>query len=171
MSAIDKLQLEKEIARLDGFLAGLALRNGAVKDYSSGAYFIEPKSGCSIVESLKERYEWMPSLTISNVKRLQRGMRDLEPAIRPFLAHHIPCMNVDEVLNLQRHLSFMVMEIISSAMGGDYSGSLDVFHMSSAHEPMASRCDYFCICLEGFLIFLQFNDDTEFVSRPSAMVT
>jgi hypothetical protein len=163
MNAIDKFQLEKEVARLDGFLSGSAARNGKIRDYSAGAYFIEVDSkDCSIEKYLKDYYEWLPSLVISNFQYLDGGMRDLETEIRPFLVRGISHPIAGEILDVERHLSFMAMEIISSAIEDDYSKVLEVARMSNFHEPLSSKCEYFCMRLENFLIFLQFNDDIEF---------
>jgi hypothetical protein len=165
MSVMDKFQLEKEIARLDGFLSGCAARNGGIRDYSAGAYLIELNSNeCSVEKSLKDYYEWLPSLAISNLRRLDYGMRDLETEIRAFLVRGFSNASVfaDEIPDMKKHLSFMAMEIISSAIGDDYNNVLDVTRMSNVYEPLSSKCDYFCIRLQNFLIFLQFNDDIEF---------
>jgi hypothetical protein len=165
MSVIDKFQLEKEVARLDGFLSGSAARNGRMRDYSAGAYLIELNSKeCSIEKSLKDYYEWLPSLAICNFRLFDCGMRDLEAEIRTFLVRGVSNASVveDEILDMKKHLSFMAMEIISSAIGENYSNVLEVAQMSNIHEPLSSKCEYFCIRLENFLIFLQFNDDIEF---------
>jgi hypothetical protein len=163
MSAIDKFQIEKEIARLDGFLSGISLRNGRMGDYSAGAYLIEVKiRDRPIEEYLKEYYKWLPSLAINDAWLLERGMQDLESEIRPFLVRGLSNTEAGEVPSMQRYLSFMVMERISSAIADNYSNVLDVSRMSNTHEPMASKCEYFCLRLEKFLIFMQFNDDIEF---------
>lgn len=163
VSHMDKSQLEKEIARLDGFLSGIALMNGKAKDYSAGAFFIELTSEyCSAEDSIKKHYKWLPGLAISNIHHIDRGMRDFESAIRPFLLRNTSHMSSDEIDAMRRHMSFAAMEMISSATSDHYSQAIEVIHMSNANEPLASKCDYFCFRLDDFLIVLQFNDDTEF---------
>ncbi|MES2672550.1 MAG: hypothetical protein V4673_19305 [Pseudomonadota bacterium] len=161
MNAISKLKIEKEVARLDGFISGVVTLNGKIRDYTAFSYVIDLKDDdFSIERSLKEHFSWLPSLNFSNVQRLEYGLRDLEVEIRPFLLMERPNLKDGNFVDLRRYLSFRIMEIITAAIDG--TKVIDVVMAIADPEPSSTKSVFFCIRMEAVLIVLQFNDDVEF---------
>lgn len=155
------LEIEKETARLDGFLYGVAALSGSIRSYSAYAYVIEPKEGASIEQSLKDSYPWDPEMAFSEVRCLDNGLRDLEIEIRPLLVRDVFRPNADALQSLQSYLSFRVMDMISLIRGDQRI--VDVFKLTSAAVPLTSECVYFCIEMEMVLTVLQFNNDIPYI--------
>lgn len=155
------LNIEKEVARLDGFLSGVVALNGKLRDYTAFSYVIDLKDHCcSIERSLKAHFSWLPSLDFSDVRRLEYGLRDLEIEIRPFLVMEASHLKGGGLVDLRRYLSFRIMEIISAAV--DDATVIDVVRAIAAPEPSSTQSVFFCIRVETALVVLQFNDDVEF---------
>lgn len=73
MRTADVQEIEREVARIDGFLAGLASMNGGLREYSSYCYVVHVDDGCSVDEAIRNHYQWFPQLRFSSVKRLEGG--------------------------------------------------------------------------------------------------
>ncbi|WP_408951069.1 hypothetical protein [Lysobacter sp. Hz 25] len=153
--------VEREIARLGGFLYGIAALNGGIRSYSAYAYAVEPKEGVSIEQSLQDHYTWNPGMEFSEVRRLDKGLRDLERLIQPFLIRDLPGHNADAVGNLQAYLAFRVMDMIMVIR--EDRPVPDVFRLTLAPAPATSECVYFCLKMEAVLVFLQFNNNIPFI--------
>lgn len=164
MNARDALELERGVARLDGFLAGLAAMNGGLRDYSSFCYIVRIDDGQSIDRAIKDYYHWFPQLRFSSVIRLERGVRDLEHSLRPYLVRDAPKTSQGDPLNLRHHLSFKVMDMMSAVFEGPCQ--LEVFELHSESRPRSSKCVYYGVCARGVAVVLQFNDDRDFESAP-----
>lgn len=159
--------VEKEVARLDGFLRGVASMNGGLRSYSAYAYIVESQEGRSIEQSLKDFYYWDAELDFSDREHLNNGLRDLEAEIGPLLAREVPSKSGEQLTALQKYLAFKVMEMISVAKSDEMI--LDVIRLRSTSKPLASECLYFCMRLKGFFIVLQFNDDNPYVDGLAAV--
>lgn len=163
MTGLDKTKLEREVARLDGLLSGVAALDGRINDYSGFAFLIKIElENHSIKKSLEEYYEWVPDLELSDPQNIDGGMRYFESEIRKLIIRNL---NHPDLEILKKNLSFRVMEIIHSAIGGDYKNVTHIFKIYNLNKEFESKCIYFCLCLEGFLLFLQFNDDVELQSK------
>lgn len=156
-TAMNLIEAHKETARLDGFLYGAALMIGNIRRYSACAYLIEAKDGVGIEQALRDFYYWRPGWVFDGVERLERGMRDLETGIRPFIARQTSQTNDADLSNLQAYLSFKAMDMISLILDG--RTGLEVFRLNSVPEPAASDCVFFCIKADAAWVVLQFNDD------------
>lgn len=164
-NTMSRLNRERNISRLDGFLSGISAFSGDPRDYTSFSYFIDYKKEASSIEQvIKEFYSWQPDLEFSAPEPLAGGLRELEIAIRPFLVRDGPHVNAGKLIDLRRYLSFKVMEQISSAL--DTDSAIEVIKLSSAPKPLSSDVIYFCIRMEGCLIILQFNNNIEFKKSP-----
>ncbi|MGJ7902524.1 hypothetical protein [Lysobacter sp. 1R34A] len=158
--------VEKEVARLDGFLYGIAALNGGIRSYSAYAYAVEPKEGASIEQSLQDCYTWNPGMEFSEVRRLDKGLRDLEGEIQSFLIRDLPGHSADAVSTLQAYLAFRVMDMIMVIR--EDRPVLDVFRLTLAPERATSECVFFCLKMEAGLVFLQFNNDIPFIDSLDA---
>lgn len=160
----DTETVEREVARIDGFLAGLAAMNGGLRDYSSFCYIVQLEGERSIDKAIKSFYHWHPQLRFSSVKRLESGARDLERLIRPYLVRDLVMTSQGDLSNLRHLLSFKVMDMMSSLFEGPEP--LEVFELHSEFGPRGSECVYYGICAEHVAVVLQFNDDRRFESDP-----
>ena len=157
----DSMKVQVEVARLDGLLAGSAAASGRLGDYSAFAYVIELGDECgSIEKGIKAHYSWLPEMEFSQIVRLERGLRDLETGIRPFLVRGRDGADSGALVGLQKLMSFRVMEIVSVAT--DEALDLPVYKLISVGAALESSCVFFCLRLEGIGIVMQFNDDAEF---------
>ncbi|UJB18448.1 MULTISPECIES: hypothetical protein [Lysobacter] len=155
------ISAEKEVARLDGFLYGIASMNGGIRSYSAYAYIIKPKEGASFEQSLKDFYVWNPDMAFSDAQHLSDGLRDLEIGIGALLVRDVSYPIDNKLVDLRAYLSFRVMDMISLIRDG--APVVDVVKLTSARKPSASECVYFCIKTEDFLIVLQFNNDAPYI--------
>ena len=153
--------VEVEVARLSGFLYGIAALNGGIRSYSAYAYAVESKEGVSIEQSLRDHYPWNPGMEFSEVRRLDKGLGDLERQIQPFLIRDLPGHNVDAISDLQAYLAFRVMDMIMVIR--EHRPVPDVFRLTLAPAPARSECVYFCLKIGAVLVFLQFNYDIPFM--------
>ena len=161
------IRLGTEVARLDGFLSGVASLCGEIRDYAAFSYVIELKEGQrSIEESLKDYFEWLPTLGFADTKVLAGGLRDLEIAIRPFLVRETSSVNSADLLDLRRYLSFRVMEMISNALNG--SGIDEVVELFADSSPSDPKSAFFCVCAERTALILQFNSNIEFKRKQGS---
>lgn len=161
MNTMSASKIDREVARLDGFLSGVVSLNGKIRDYTAFSYVIDLKNDSYPIEAcLKEHFSWLPKLDFSDVLRLEHGLRDLENEIRPFLVIETSDLRNGKLIDLRRYLSFRIMEIISAAI--DDARVIDVVRAVAAHEPSSTHSVFFCIRIETALVVLQFNDDVEF---------
>jgi hypothetical protein len=165
MTIMNKIDLEKEAARLDGFLSGIASMNGEIRDYSAYCYLIENNGKPLVVEELiRNHFSWLPSLEFSENHLLQGKFRDLEIAIRPFIFRDNPRMHTQKISDMRRYLSFRIMERIGSMISADEVAR--VVKMNAKKEAFSSDSTFFCIASNDLLIVLQFNDDRDFKKNP-----
>jgi hypothetical protein len=140
-TAMNLIETQKEIARLDGFLYGAALMIGNTRRYSACAYLIEAKDDVGIEQALRDFYYWRPGWVFDGVERFERGTRDLEIGMRPFIARQTSQTNDVDLSNLQAYLSFKAMDMISLILDGR-TGS-EVFRLNSVPEPATSDGVFF----------------------------
>lgn len=162
MNTKDVQKVEREVARIDGFLAGLASMNGGLRDYLAFCYIVDVGGGCSIDVAIKNYYQWLPQLRFSSVRRLGRGVRDLEDSLGPYLVRSSPRTSQSDLLNLRHHLSFKVMDMMSAVLME--LGECEVFELLAESEPHSSESVFYSICAEHVAVVLQFNDDVGFES-------
>ena len=162
---MDKPNIECEIARLDGYLSGLAALNGEIRNYTSFCYQVQVGEGVSIERALKLHYHWRPDLRFSSVRRLDRGTRDLEAQIGAYLVRNAPGSSQSELHNLRRFLSFRVLDKLSDIVGD--LRQPEVLELTAPGDAKSSDCVFFCVCADGFSVVLQFNDDRKFVAAVS----
>ncbi|UHQ24977.1 hypothetical protein LVB77_10015 [Lysobacter sp. 5GHs7-4] len=159
---MDKTNLESEVARLDGYLSGLAALNGEIRDYTSFCYQVQVGEGASIERALQLDYHWLPDLRFSSVRRLDNGTRDLEAQLGVYLVRNSPGSSQSELDNLRRFLAFRVLDKLSDIVG-DLRQS-EVVELMVSGDAKRSDCVFFCVCADGFAVVLQFNDDRKFVA-------
>ncbi len=170
MTFMNSIEKEILVARLDGFLSGVAAVNGKIRDYTAFSRLVESKDeGCSAEASIKSFFNWMPNMAFSEIKLLGNGLRDLETEIRPFLVRDLAHISPVRQLDLQRYLSFRVMEMVHGVVGGVKDANVSKLVLDS--DESSSECVFFCICIEGGFVFLQFNNDIKFKEARPVTIT
>ncbi len=156
--------MNDEVARLDGFLSGLAAVSGSIRDYTAFSYLIDVVGGDSYVEeSIKNHFQWYPSLHISHARKLERGIYGLEVEIREFLVSEGAFVS-ENANDLRKFLSYRVMEMIENVVGDEHV--YEVVRADAAAMEFCSEAVYFCIRFGDKMLVMQFNDDKEFKKRP-----
>lgn len=162
-------EAHQEVARLDGYLDGIAVSTTHSRRYSAGAYLIEPVEPDACIEQAIKDYKesWCPRLAFDprRRQRLPRGLGSLEFDIEPFVLREAPGLDAIGLDNQRKYLSFKVMDALWYAL--EEQGRLrlgpgkavEVWRLESQPKPDASDCTYFCIRVEQVLLVLQFNDD------------
>lgn len=158
---MSEIIFEREIARLDGYIFGLSSLNGSTRHFSSRAYIVECRDG-TVVNGIKDYFEWNPGLSFSNVQQLERGLKDLELEIRPFLARDLIDLSPAKLEELRHYLSFRVMDFVSDILGGQRN--YPVLKLTAESEPSSSECVFFSIEVGARAIILQFNDDRPYLA-------
>lgn len=159
--AMNLVEAQREVARLDGFLYGAAAMVGCIRGYSGSAYLIEARDDAGIEQALKGFYTWNPTLAFDGVERLERGLGSLEFDIRPFIVRQTPRTSDVDLSDLRAYLSFRVMDMLSLILDG--RRHFEVFRLNSAPRPAASECVFFCIKADAAWVVLQFNDDIPYL--------
>ena len=157
---MDRLAREKEVARLDGFLNGVAAFSGKIRDYSAFSYLLEMEPNVSVELPLRKYFTPQANLTFSRVEHLKGGIRDLEHAIRHYLVRDASYADAERLLSLQKYLSFRVMELVSMILGDDRD--VEVLKMVGDFDTSASESVFFCIRMKSTVLVLQFNNDINF---------
>lgn len=87
-------EAHKEVARLDGYLGGIAVSTNYSRRYSAGAFLIEPLEPDACIEQAIKDYKesWCPGLGFEprRRQRLPRGLGSLESDIQPLLLREAP---------------------------------------------------------------------------------
>lgn len=159
-------KIEIEVARLDGFLSGIATLNGEIRDYSAFSRLLKlDEEVSSVEESLKKFFNWIPSLKFSEIRHLTQGLRDLEVEIRIFLVRDVAHISSERLSDIQRYLSFRVMDVIDGVVGN--AKDIEVLKMTVDSDNSSSECVFFCVRIKKVVIFLQFNNDIKFKEARS----
>ncbi|QWP78187.1 hypothetical protein J5226_07260 [Lysobacter sp. K5869] len=162
-------QVHQEVARLSGYLDGIAVSTNYPRRYCAGAFLIEPVAPDACIEQAIRDYKksWCPDLAFDSRQRqrLPSGLSSLESDIQPLVLREAPGLDAVGLENLRKYLSFKVMDALWYALehqGGLRLGpwnAVEVWRLESPPEPDSSDCIYFCVRVEQALVVLQFNDD------------
>lgn len=140
--------------------------SGGIRDYSASAFQIEFSGGETVGGALKKYFYWVEDFGLSPVEQLPGGMRDLEIQIRPLLLRNYPHGDPQSRHDLQRYLSFVVMDVISAITEGR---AYEVMLASAGGSREDPESVFFCICREGRAIVLQFISNLAFKARMEHM--
>ncbi|WP_157480848.1 MULTISPECIES: hypothetical protein [unclassified Lysobacter] len=157
MKTDDTSKVEREVARIDGFLSGLALMNGGLRDYSSCCYVVHVDDGRSVDEVIRNYYHWLPQLRFSSVKRLDGGVRDIEDSLGRYLVREGATKSQGDLHDLRHYLSFKVMDMMSVVL--TELGAFEVFELLAESDPHSPQVIFYCISAGQTAVVLQFNDE------------
>ncbi|SDZ21334.1 hypothetical protein SAMN04487939_12330 [Lysobacter sp. yr284] len=161
-------EVHKEVARLDGYLDGIAASANGSRRYSAGAFLIElAEPDACIEQAIRDCKSWYSQLAFAQTgrQRLPRGLGSLESEMQPFLVREVANRSAADLENLREYLSFRVMDALWFALEAQGrlrvgpSRAVDVWRLDNEPAPDSSDCTWFCVRVEWGLVVLQFNDD------------
>ena len=145
----------EEIARLDGYLSGLAAYKGGLREYSAYSYLLDLTDQDITVETaLKSHFESQKELDFLSVERLPNGLRDVEIDIQPFLAINSRNIDIKEISEMRNYFSFRIMDIVSLILGEDKD--VCVYKLVSAPGTPETENIFFCIRAKNYILVVQF---------------
>jgi hypothetical protein len=163
--------LAVRVARLAGYLSGLAAEDGDIRQYTASAFVVSGKDD-SPEAMVHDFYAAQTDLRFSSSQKLERGLGDLERQIGGFLirkpwglAEHTIAQEV--VDNRRRFLAFRIMDIIDEIAPEAFK-LRSVYKLESMHPGPVSQVSFFCVQINSGFLVLQFNDDMPFVQAHSA---
>lgn len=161
-------QVHEEIARLDGYLAGIAASNGCIRNYSANAFLVESvEPEVDLERAITGLYPRRTEFVLGKGERLPRGFGSLERDIQPFLVRELASASSTSLTDLRRYLSFRVLDmlwyVVEVQLGVPQWSATEVWRLESEARPDSPDCVYFCIRLEGMLLVLEFRDDLKWL--------
>jgi len=165
--------LHEEVARLDGYLAGLAASSGCIRNYCANALLIEPvEPGIAFEQAITGLYPRRTGFVLGKGQRLPRGLASLESDIQPYLVRGLPSASSAAVTDLRRYLSFRVPDllwyVLEVQLGVAQWLATEVWRLESEARPDSPDCAYFCIRLEGMVLVLEFRDDLKWLDATDS---
>ena len=160
------------VARLAGYLNGLAAEDGDIRQYTASAFLVSSQGGSDSPELLiLSHYAAQTDLRFSSSQRLERGLTDLDSQLyecvirRPFgvpehtIAHEL-------IADRRRFVVFRIMDMIDGLAPEAYK-LREVHKLESIHPAPVSQITFFCVRISSGFLVLQFNDDTPFINANS----
>lgn len=161
-----KKDLAVEVAKLSGYLSGLAAEDGEIREYTAAAYVVSGSSGAESPEDLiREFYAAQTDMKFTGSQKLEGGLGDLERQLGSYVIRRpwgVPDQTIAQNLvdDRRRFLAFRIMDMIDAIAPEAYRLRC-VYKLESMHPGPVSRVTFLCVRIDvGFLV-LQFNDDTE----------
>lgn len=160
--------MEKNVARLDGWLNGIATFSGNIRDYSAFSYLIElDVNSCSIELALRNFFSTQANLEILDIESLKHGLQDLELELETYLVRDTDHVSMDNLLDIKKYLSFRTMDLIATILNG--KRDIEVLKLNGNFDSSKSICVFFCIRIKSIVLVLQFNNDIMFNKQLTAM--
>ena len=161
-------QVHEEVARLDGYLAGIAACNGGIRNYSANAFLVEPiEPETGFEQAIIGLYPRRTKFVLGKGERLSRGLASLECDIQLFLVREPPLASSVDLTDLRQYLSFRVLDslwhVLEVQLGVDDWLATEVWRLESEPRPDSPDCVYFCISVQRALLILEFRDDSKWL--------
>jgi hypothetical protein len=146
------------VAHLNGFLYAISSLSGDLRDYECCSFFVEIKDESrSICDLINEYYNGQYEFVFESSDKIQHDLRYFENQIRLYLIRDQKCVIADRIIDLQRYLSFRLMDMIDEIFRGEIS-NLRVFELHEEDLTFSQGSTFFCILSDKLLLVLQFND-------------
>jgi hypothetical protein len=156
--------IDANVARLDGYLNGIASLSGRIRGYSAYAYLLHRGVGNPPVERLLTDF-FSPRVTFvfDSIEALAGGMRDLEQEIQRYLVRSVLGVSdnffEDGVLaDRRKYLSFVVMDLIDPIVHA-HGKATEVIRLVEKGEGTDTQSVFFCVLADEYFLVLQFNDN------------
>lgn len=164
---MDRTEFDINVATLDGYLRGVAEFSGSIRDYIACAFVLDSEKYVDSVEmSLEEYFRPRVEIQLVCVSRLERGYRDIEQEIKPYLVRDGTRFSASEIDNLRSYLSFRVMDLIDLSL--DRHEVVDVLKLVEGTAPLDTSSVFYCIRSKKGVLVLQFLDNIEFKKMATA---
>ncbi|MDH3976843.1 MAG: hypothetical protein OEV42_21485 [Deltaproteobacteria bacterium] len=158
--------ISKNVARLDGYLAGVASVDGNIRSYSSFAYLIELNDD-RFDHALSRYYSNQGKLSFSYTKLLSEGLRTLEIELRNYILRDVLCMSSNEgiihfdkaIIDRKKYISFRVMDLVEEVI--EYDKTRAIYKAEGKIEKSKSHCIFYGVQGAQCCLVLQFNDDRD----------
>lgn len=161
------------IARLAGYLSGLAAEDGDIRQYTASAYVVSGQESSDSPEvMIHDRYAAQTDFLFSSSQKLERGLADLDSQLYSYVIRHP--LGVSEktiphqlVADRRRFVVFRIMDMIAEIAPEAYKFR-EVHKLESIHPGPVSQVTFFCVRTNSGFLVLQFNDDRPFIEAQSA---
>jgi hypothetical protein len=154
-----------EIARLDGFLGGMATVDGRIRDFSASARLMNSDPGIEQIRtSLEQLFKPFADVSVAKIQELS-GLAELESRLQSYILRS-PCDDFHLHADTRRYVAFRILEIISEVTKTECVKS--VLEAALADEVGSSKCSFFIVSYTDKHLVLQFNDDRPFKKKISA---
>jgi hypothetical protein len=165
--------LAVKVARLAGYLSGLAAEDGDIRQYTASAFVVAGKDSVDSPEAMvHDFYAAQTDLRFSSSQKLERGLGDLERQIGGFLirkpwglAENTIAQEVID--NRRRFLAFRIMDMIDDISPEAFK-LRNVYKLESMQPGPVSQVSFFCVQIKSGFLVLQFNDDMPFIQAHGA---
>jgi hypothetical protein len=160
------------VARLAGYLSGLAAEDGNIRQYTASAFLVSGHDSSDSPEvMIHDHYAAQTDFRFSSSQRLERGLADLDSQLygcvvrRPLgvpehtIAHEL-------IADRRRFVVFRIMDMIGDIAPEAYKLA-EVHKLESIHPGPVSQVTFFCVRINSGFLVLQFNDDTPFINADS----
>lgn len=155
-----------EVARLDGYLSGMAVLNGKINDYFAGAFLLDFIESETLESALKAHFSENCNIYFSSEK-IDISFRQLEVEIQDFIATNVLDSSnkfIDSKLLFDRkkYIAFKVMDLIGfifSENKGDFSLTRNEYvqKIKAELEDTTSNLTFYCIAYGAGALVLQFS--------------
>jgi hypothetical protein len=160
------------VARLAGYLSGLAADNGNIRQYTASAFLVSGQGGSNSPEvMIHKRYAAQTDFRFSSSQKLDRGLTDLDSQLYGFVIQRpfgVPENTIapEVIADRRRFVVFRIMDMIGDIAPEAYK-LREVYKLESIHPGPVSQVTFFCVRINSGFLVLQFNDDTLFIKAHS----
>jgi hypothetical protein len=157
-------------AHLDGYVSGLAARDGDIREHTAGAFVVAESDPSDTPEKLiHDFYAAQTDFQFSGSQRLESGLRELEHQLCSYVIRRpmgLDGQGQQFVEDRRKYLAFRIMDMVDT-IAPEAHGLRTVYKLESKGRATRSDVTFFCIkTTTGFLV-LQFNDDSPFIRAQS----
>ena len=164
--------LAVHVARLAGYLSGLAALDGDIRQYTASAFVVSGKDSSESPEAMIHHfYAAQTDIHFSSSQNLAGGLGDLERELRDYVIRRpwgLPEQAIaPHLIDSRRHfLAFRIMDMIA-VIAPEARNLRSVYKLESKGSGTDSELTFFCIRTDAGLLVLQFNDDSPFMRAHS----
>jgi hypothetical protein len=154
-----------EIARLDGYLAGVVVLNGQINDYYAGAFLLNVIKNETLESALAAYFSPNCQIHFTN-KRAEIDLRKLESEIQGFIADNLFGNKTEFIESTilsdrRKYISFKIMDMIDFLISeNEFSPKPcikeQVHKIEAEFEDTTSDFTFFCISFADKVLVLQF---------------
>jgi hypothetical protein len=154
------------VARLAGYLGGLAAIDGDIRQFTATAFVVSGKNSSDSPETMiADFYAAQANIQFSGSQKLERGLGDLERQLNAYVVRRPWGLGEQmqrSVDDRRRYLAFRIMDMITD-IAPEARNLRSVYKLESKSSGADSDVTFFCVRIESGFLVLQFNDDSPFI--------